>query len=76
MREVLEGLAQQLPARVADDGAEFLVDAEETASGVAVDDADRGVLERVTKPSLALAQRLLGLLAGGDVQIQPLEETQ
>ena len=39
------------------------IDAREPAVGVVVDDADGGVLERAAEPLLALAERLLGLLA-------------
>src|SRR5262249_18896046 len=65
VRDVMPGLFKQLLARVADDGAELLVDAQEPALGVRVGDADRGVLERAAEPLLALAQRLLGPLAVG-----------
>ena len=67
VRDVMPGLFEQLLAGVADDGAELLVDAQEPALGVRVGDADRGVLERAAEPLLALAQRLLGPLAVGDV---------
>src|SRR5262245_20069086 len=63
----MPGLFEQLLAGVADDGAELLVDAQEPALGVRVGDADRGVLERAAEPLLALAQRLLGPLALGDI---------
>src|SRR4051812_50124045 len=72
--DVLQGLVQEFLTGVANDGAEFLVDAEETAGGGAVDDADGGVLERAAEPLLALPQRLLGLLLAGHVQVQALDE--
>jgi hypothetical protein len=58
---------QQFLAGVADDGAELLVDAQESARGVPVGDADRRVLERPAKPLLARAQRCFGPLSVGDV---------
>src|SRR3954469_2569410 len=71
MRYVPHGLLQQFLAGVADDGAELLVDAQETARGVPVGDADRRVLERPAKPLLARSQRFLDLPEVGDVGAGP-----
>src|SRR5262249_56591796 len=65
--DVLEGLAEQLLTGVADDGAEFLVEAQQAPIELPVPDADPRVLERAAEPLLALAQRVLGPLALGDV---------
>src|SRR5258708_39169439 len=54
--DVSKGLVKQFLTGVADDSAELLVDAEETAGGVAVDDADGCVLKRAAEPLLAVAQ--------------------
>src|SRR5262249_60761334 len=67
VRDVLKGFPEQLLTGVSDDGAVRPVDAEETAGGVVVRDANGGVLERAAEPLLALPQRLLGLTEVGDI---------
>ena len=67
IRDVPEGSCEQLRAGVADDVAKLLIDSEEAAFAIRVGDADGRVLERAAEPRLALAQRLLGPLALGDV---------
>ncbi len=69
--EVLERLLDQLLARIADDLAEALVDAEQATVGILVGDADGGVLERAAEPRLALPERFLRPVAFGDVVRRP-----
>src|SRR5439155_24473684 len=71
VRDVLAGPLDQLVARVADDGAELLVHAQEAAVEILVADADGRVLERAAEPLLALPQRRLGLPEVGDVGAGP-----
>ena len=66
---------EQFLAGVADDLAVLLVDAQEAALGIHVGDADGRVLERAAEPLLALAQRLLGPLALGDLPLQLFRAT-
>jgi hypothetical protein len=66
---------QQLRAGVADDGAELLVDAQVANLEIDVGDADGRVLERAAEALLALAPRLLGALAVGNVPRQGHEES-
>ena len=70
VRDVRDGLADQLRAGVADDLAHLLVDAQEAALGVDVGNADGRVLERAAEPLLALAQRLLSPLPIADIARQ------
>ena len=56
MRDARAGPLEQLVARVAEDGAELLVHAQEAAVEMPVADADGGVLERAAEPLLAVAQ--------------------
>src|SRR5208337_3514053 len=67
VRHVRERLADQLFGPVAEDRAELLVEAQETASEVLMGDADGRVLESAAEPLLALAKCLLGPLAVCDV---------
>src|SRR3954452_21582186 len=70
MRDVPESPREQFLAWVADEFAKLLVDPEEAAFAVDVGDADGRILERAAEPPLALAQRLLGPLAIGDLSLQ------
>src|SRR3954452_9264525 len=71
MGDARAGPLEQLVARVAEDGAELLVHAQEAAVEMPVADADGGVLERAAEPLLALPQRQLGLPEVGDIGAGP-----
>ena len=78
--DVLEGQLQQFLARVADDGAELVVDPQPAAVDADVGDAHRRLVERGPADLLALAQGLVGALPGQRVgedlrdQLQPLHQ--
>jgi hypothetical protein len=56
VRDLLDGLAHQLGTRVAEDGAQLVVDSQELPVAPDVSDAHGGPVERGAKPLLALAQ--------------------
>jgi hypothetical protein len=70
VRDLLKLLLQKLGAAVAEDIAEALIDPQPGAVRSDIGDADGGVLERAAKPGLAFAQRVLGFLAPGDVEVE------
>jgi len=76
MRDVLERHLQQLFARVADDGAEPVVDPQPTAVGPDVGDADCRLLERGAVDLLALAQGLIRTSPGEGVREDLCDEVQ
>ena len=66
----LKVLLQKLGAAVPEDLAEALIDPQPGAVDSDIADADGGVLERAAKTRLAFAQRVLCLLALGDVEVE------
>ena len=70
MRDFRERLANELGLGVAENRAEPLVEAKETAGEVLVSDADGGILKRSAEPLLAAQQLRFGPGALGDLLLQ------
>ena len=70
VRHLLKVLLQKLGAAVSEDLAEALIDPQPGAVRSDIGDAHGGILERTAKTSLAFAQRVLGFLAGRDVEVE------
>ena len=70
VRHLLKVLLQKLGAAVPEDVTKALIDPEPGAVRSDIGDPDGGVLERTAKPGLAFAQRVLGFLAGRDVEVE------
>ena len=70
VRHLLKVLLQKLGAAVPEDVTEALIDPQPGAVRSDIGDADGGVLERTAKTGLAFAQRVLGFLARGDVEVE------
>ena len=71
MSDFRHGLSDQLLARVAENLAHLLIDAQATALRVDMGDAHRRVIERAPKAFLTFTQRLLSSLPIADIVQAP-----